>query len=123
MHTTAPYPTTTATTRNPQTLPKTISSTGLSQEEYDLLRQHLRTILVPGSVGFDGCGIGMRNKVQFLEWFQALISEIGPIYWPPGRSEGLSWPVDRAALVSFSFFCSFYIFFSFFFSIVSWREG
>jgi len=106
MPSTATYP----ITRNPKALPKTIASTGLTQEEYDLLRQHLRTILVPGSGDSDGYGIVMRNKAQFLEWFQALIIEIGPIYWPPGRSEGLSWPVDRAALVpllSFYVFCSF----------------
>ena len=46
----------------------------------------------------------MQNKDQFLEWFHILVSEIGPIYWPPGRSGRLSWPVDRAALV-FPFFC------------------
>ena len=96
------------TTRNSKTLPKTMASTGLTQEEYNLLRRHLRTVLVPGSAGFDGYGTGMRNKDQFLDWFHALASEIGPIYWPPGRSGRLSWPVDRAALVflfSFSFFC------------------
>ena len=98
------------TTRNSKTLPKTMASTGLTQEEYNHLRRYLRTVLVPGSAGFDGYGIGMQNKDQFLEWFQALVSEIGPIYWPPGRSGRLSWPVDRAALV---FLFSFYVFCSF----------
>ncbi|KAG0635525.1 hypothetical protein HOY80DRAFT_1139801 [Tuber brumale] len=87
------------TIRNTKTLPKTVASTGLTQEEYDLLRKHLKSVLIPGSVGFDGYGLGMRNKTQFLEWFGLLMADIGPIYWPPGRpSGGLSWPVDRAKI-------------------------
>ncbi|KAG0136817.1 hypothetical protein HOY82DRAFT_622278 [Tuber indicum] len=82
-----------------RTLPKTIASTGLPQEEYNHLREHLKSVLIPGSVGFDGYGPSMRNKDQFLEWFGAQMDSIGPTYWPPGRrSGGMSWPKDRAEI-------------------------
>ncbi|KAG0130843.1 hypothetical protein HOY82DRAFT_648006 [Tuber indicum] len=80
-----------ATTIRAAKAPKHIINIGMSPDEYFELKIHIKSIVVPGTPGFEGKR--SRNKVEYRRWLGQALEEIGPKFFP-GGGKRLVWPVD-----------------------------
>ncbi|CUS12991.1 unnamed protein product [Tuber aestivum] len=72
-------------------IPKHIIKIGMTPEQYFGLKIHLKSIILPGTPGFEGKRFS--SKSAYREWLNQALREIGPRFFP-GGGKGLVWPLD-----------------------------
>ncbi|RPB00600.1 hypothetical protein L873DRAFT_1788952 [Choiromyces venosus 120613-1] len=73
-------------------MPKYITITGMTPENYFNLKVHIKTLLLPGTPGFEKKPWGNKESTPiYREWLNQVLDTIGPQFFPEGGS-GLVWP-------------------------------
>ncbi|RPB00599.1 hypothetical protein L873DRAFT_1805077 [Choiromyces venosus 120613-1] len=86
-------------------MPKYIKVTGMTAAGYFDLKVHMKTLLLPGTPGFEKRQFGNKECMDiYRNWLNYALETIGPRFFPEGGS-GLIWPGHYQGYVCTCYSC------------------